>query len=266
MYSSERQAKLKLLKPHIDNAKQWFEDEGLHLLTFEDVVIFRIGSSIGPVKMYDEDKLADDADVRQIVERDFVVDFMKITKKDGDTVMGYSYKQLYKYRPLIVDGEPLLVNLQGKCTYMPHNYTLPANDIHNPYTTKMVLDREKAGKYVCDQLDAKVRVLDVRNDKYFPRMEYFRGYNGEGEVVTEKRNISWNTYDVVDDKLGTISAGRKHIPNDVIIAMSALAVIGHKSWKYSRHHVNQSNGVVVTPVSAIYNQIVNTVDLISSWG
>ncbi len=220
-------------KDDIALAREWFEDNELNKLTYHDVVIFRITHRIGESKSSTVEAINSDT-VRRVTERDYCVEFLKITKQmPNKRVLTYIYNMPYASAGLLVNGSPLFEKASSGCRYMPTGYVIPVGDELNDTGVEIVMGRETTGKYVCDQVD-KSRIATVRSLQWVPSIKY----------PMNKRSTLPKAVDT------------DVIPNCVVNTLSLLAKVGSGVYEVSKDNTD-FNGIVVTPVLALYEQIVN---------
>jgi len=225
-----------LFKDLLLNAKQWMESQEINLLGYEDVCIFRISNKIGEVKDSIVEAIEQDP-IRKATEKDYCVDFLKITKKgSGTRVDVYNYTMDYTPAGLIgKDGKPMFTGT--KCRYMPEGVVLPAGHEDNNLGIDIQFSRATTGKMVCDQVDSS-SLLRVRSAVWVPEMKY----------VGDSRSRLPVSKNIVD--IGF---------NELVKCMSLLAMGGEKIYKISDQ--SKFNGIIVTPAKLVYNQIVDAYNI-----
>jgi len=222
-----------LFKEDLSNAVQWFESNSLQEADLYDVCIFRISHRIGEIK--DEEVARIKADKKlKITLVDYCVEFAKITSRYGvEQTKTYSYSMPYQSAPLIHNGRPLFNQEGTECRYMPAYYLIAADEVYNKSDEAIILSREGAGKYVCDRVDTATPPT-VKSYNWTP-------------------GINYTTYTTMPEV-----ALIEKLPMCVVNSLSLLALVGKGAYVVnSKAEADKFNGIIVTPVVIIYNQILD---------
>jgi len=152
-----------------------------------------------------------------------LVEFMKLTlngKMYSYTVDGVSAGLLGS------DGTPIF-DQKGVCWFMPEEYILGVNEELNDTGEDIVISRDGTGKEMCDQID-EVSVPRLRLKEWVPYVD------GTIPKINEVREI---------DK-------------SVLSCMLLLTEVGIGTYELA--NTAGKNGVVVTPMLVLYNQLTNS--------
>ena len=234
-------------------ALDWYNGEGFYDTELRDVLITRIGRRIGYVK--DDIVQAIEADpVRRICERDYVVDFLKMTKRLDKQVM-YGYMQEFnglgarnnRDQVMFANSGGNRYNADGtrvtelddrdKVRYMPEGVDVT----HGGKTVHV--SRETTGKEVCAKLE-RVGNEVYKSTRWVPEIVYEDG---------SKFLPDTGQYNLV-----------REIPECMVQAMSFMGYIARDSYRPGTEQA-KFGGTVVMPVAAVKSQLESALTIANKW-
>ena len=219
-----------LFKDDITNSIAWMKAQGLDKVSVYDVAMFYIGSGDAPLK----DRKAIDADYKlSVTEKDYKVDFAKITKRVNQGMMVYGYKSELHTRPKLI-GSEILLNQDGKCRYMPVSAVISAEDPGNFTHEELIVGRETSGKHVCDNIDA-TDITTIRSLIWMPSVMY---EDGKTELPIAHNSLE--------------------IPQYMINSISLLGKLSGNVYRTTQDStVKDTNGIIVIPVLMLLRQLMD---------
>lgn len=224
-----------LFKDDILATYNWLQSQELDKVSIYDVVIFRIGDCTVPFKHKEEI----DTDLKlAVTDRDYKVEFLKITKRVDTGMLVYSYKSSIPVRQKMLDAK-ILLNQYGKCKFMPKEAIIPAEDPGNFTHEELDVGRETSGKYVCDNIDNTDTDI-IKSTVWMPSVMY---EDGKTELP--------------------IAHNGREIPEYVVNVISFLGKLGSNVHKYAQDdEVRNYNGIVVIPVLMLLKKVMDITQLI----
>ncbi len=228
-----------LFKDDINSTLNWLSVQGLDKVSIQDVIIFYVGSADVPFK----DRTNVNGNLKlEVTDRDFKVDFIKVTKRVNNGMFVYAYGSDIPVRPKLVHSK-LLLNQDGPCRYMPNNTIVNAEDPANFTHKDLTIGRETSGKNVCDNLDL-TPITTVRSTIWMPSVMY-----EDGKVELP------------------IAHNGKPVPNYVVNTVSFIGKLGSNVYRVaSDPETRNTNGVIVLPVLVFMKKLMDISQLIIRGG
>jgi len=232
----------KLMKPWLIEAKDWLDGIGAGDCGLYDVVIFRPVKRA--VKLFKPDTTIEDEELRELVNVDHPIDFMKLVIKTDDDITMYSHTADLPGAPLM-DGRSTVFGLYAEgCKYMPEGWVVPKEHELNDTYEPILVGRQTTGLIVCDWVDRE-SFRTIRSSYWKPKVWY---------GLPEKSPLD------EDEWMWTMPNKIEELPDSMVYCMSLVVAVGAGVYTVTGKGKN-SNGVIVTPVLMLYNQIVKMLEI-----